>query len=457
MTNYGALFLGPRTNVAYGDKVIGTNHTLPTRQAARYTGGLWVGKFLKTCTWQKVLTDEASAADRRVLLAPVRARGLRRPRRAGQHPRAPLRRPQRAALCHAGGPVSWRAPASRSEEQGPAAPEERRAPAMSWWRAALGGLRRLRERVPGLAVATQAAVNYIRHQSANQAGSVAFSSVLAMFPLLLFLSAAAGFMGEPGAAAGLAERIMDYAPPVVAEALAPAVDEVLGQRSRALLAIGIIATIWAASSGAQAVRTALNRAYGVDRGLPFWKARIKVTLFTVIGTVAAVLVFSSVVILPYLWAVLAATFGTGAETLWLRTGVRYGLAFVVLVVVYALLYGWLPDIATAAHRAAGCLGGRHDVARRGGDPLLHAARRGQAHPGLRRLHRAGGDAGLPLRERGHADLRRGDQRRAAPEAPARGRGGRRLTSRRARCFSPRPPLCGPAGSGAPGRRDRPCP
>ena len=60
MTNYGALFLGSRTNVAYGDKVIGTNHTLPTRKAARYTGGLWVGKFLKTCTYQRILTDEAS-------------------------------------------------------------------------------------------------------------------------------------------------------------------------------------------------------------------------------------------------------------------------------------------------------------------------------------------------------------------------------------------------------------
>ncbi|MBO0765399.1 MAG: histidinol dehydrogenase [Hyphomicrobiaceae bacterium] len=61
MRNYGSLFLGPRTNVAYGDKVIGTNHTLPTKRAARYTGGLWVGKFMKTCTYQKVLTDEASA------------------------------------------------------------------------------------------------------------------------------------------------------------------------------------------------------------------------------------------------------------------------------------------------------------------------------------------------------------------------------------------------------------
>ena len=59
MTNYGSMFLGPETNVSYGDKVIGTNHTLPTRGAARYTGGLWVGKFLKTVTYQQC-TEEAS-------------------------------------------------------------------------------------------------------------------------------------------------------------------------------------------------------------------------------------------------------------------------------------------------------------------------------------------------------------------------------------------------------------
>ena len=61
MVNYGALFLGPRTNVAFGDKAIGTNHTLPTKRAGRYTGGLWVGKFIKTHTYQRVTTDEASA------------------------------------------------------------------------------------------------------------------------------------------------------------------------------------------------------------------------------------------------------------------------------------------------------------------------------------------------------------------------------------------------------------
>jgi sulfopropanediol 3-dehydrogenase len=61
MTAYGALFLGPRTNVANGDKVIGTNHTLPTKRAGRYTGGLWVGKYLKTHSYQKILTDQAAA------------------------------------------------------------------------------------------------------------------------------------------------------------------------------------------------------------------------------------------------------------------------------------------------------------------------------------------------------------------------------------------------------------
>ena len=59
MTNYGALFLGPETNVSYGDKVIGTNHTLPTKGAGRYTGGLWVGKFIKTHTYQRI-TEAAS-------------------------------------------------------------------------------------------------------------------------------------------------------------------------------------------------------------------------------------------------------------------------------------------------------------------------------------------------------------------------------------------------------------
>ena len=61
LRNYGSLFLGEHATVAFGDKAVGTNHVLPTLRGARYTGGLWVGKFLKTCTYQKVTTDQASS------------------------------------------------------------------------------------------------------------------------------------------------------------------------------------------------------------------------------------------------------------------------------------------------------------------------------------------------------------------------------------------------------------
>ncbi|HYP85589.1 YihY/virulence factor BrkB family protein [Variovorax sp.] len=197
---------------------------------------------------------------------------------------------------------------------------------------------------PGLGVIVKAMRNYILHQSANQAGSMAFSSVLAMFPLLILLSAAAGFIGQPGDAAALADRIMDYAPQVVRDAMQPVIRQVLSQRNEALLTIGVLVTLWTASSGMQAVRSALNRAYGIQRGLAFWKARIKVTLFTVVVGGGVLVAFSSVIIMPYVWRLLEANVGTGEEALWLHNGVRYGAAFVVLTILYALLYGWLPDI-----------------------------------------------------------------------------------------------------------------
>ncbi len=197
---------------------------------------------------------------------------------------------------------------------------------------------------PVLGVLLQAIRNYILHQSANQAGSMAFSTVLAMFPLLLLISATAAYVGQPGDAAALAGRVMGYAPPVVRDALHPVVDEVLARRNQALVTIGLLVTLWTASSGMQAVRTALNKAYGVERGMAFWKARLKVTLFTVVVGTGVLAAFSSVVVMPYIWLWLSQTVGVGRETLWLEHGVRYGAAYLVLVVLYALLYGWLPDV-----------------------------------------------------------------------------------------------------------------
>ncbi|WP_431262409.1 YihY/virulence factor BrkB family protein [Roseateles chitinivorans] len=199
-------------------------------------------------------------------------------------------------------------------------------------------------RTPVLGVLLLAIRNYVQHQSANQAGSMAFSMVLSMFPLLLLVSAGAAYIGSPGDAAALAGRVVEYAPPLVRSALQPVVNQVLAQRSQALLAIGLFVTLWTASSGMQAVRTALNRAYAIERGLPFWRARLKVTLFTLIVGGAILAIFSSVIVMPYVWEALENSVGKGRETLWVRNSVRYGVAFPVLVVLYALLYGWLPDV-----------------------------------------------------------------------------------------------------------------
>jgi membrane protein len=205
-------------------------------------------------------------------------------------------------------------------------------------------VKRLVLNTPGLRVLVLAIRNYILHQSANQAGSLAFSSVLAMFPLLILVSASAAYVGKPGDAAALVTRVMEYAPQLVRDAMQPVINQVLAQRNQALLAIGVVVTLWTASSGMQAIRSALNRAYGVERGVAFWKARLKVTLFTVVVGSVVLLAFSSIVILPFVWQLLAENVGRREDLHWMRHGVRYVLAYLVLVALYALMYGWLPDI-----------------------------------------------------------------------------------------------------------------
>jgi membrane protein len=152
---------------------------------------------------------------------------------------------------------------------------------------------------PVLRVILRALRNYVVHQSANQAGSLAFSSVLAMFPLLILVSASAGFIGKDGDAVALAERVMGFAPQVVRDAMQPVIRQVLAQRNQALLTIGVGTGVLAA--------------------------------------------FSAAVIMPYVSQFLWANAGDRQSVLWLHNGVRYGSALVVRIGLYALLYGWLPD------------------------------------------------------------------------------------------------------------------
>lgn len=215
---------------------------------------------------------------------------------------------------------------------------------MSGWSSASTRVRSAALSIPYLRVMLLAVRNYVTHQSANQAGSLAFSWLLAMFPLLVLVSASAAFFGKPGEAAALVERLLGYAPQIVRDAMRPAVQQVLAQRNQVLLTIGVLATLWTASSGMQAMRTALNRAYGVERGIPFWRARIKVTVFTIVVGAGVLAAFSSVVVMPYVWRLLQRNAADGDQVLWLYDGARYGVAFLVLTMLYALIYGWLPDV-----------------------------------------------------------------------------------------------------------------
>ncbi|HVL56923.1 MAG TPA: YihY/virulence factor BrkB family protein [Burkholderiaceae bacterium] len=195
--------------------------------------------------------------------------------------------------------------------------------------------------MPALRVLADAVRGYVFHQCGNYAGSVAFSTMIAMFPLLILLAATAGFVGQPGAAAELAARVLEYAPPIVREAMQPVIDQVLSHRNRTLLTIGFVVTVWAASSGMQSIRTALNRAYGVERGQPFWKARLKVAAFTIVVGGGTVVAFGSVVLMPYIWRILG---DMSAEGSWIRESVRYVAAFIVLILLYTITYAWLPDV-----------------------------------------------------------------------------------------------------------------
>ncbi|MCB2056149.1 MAG: YihY/virulence factor BrkB family protein [Geminicoccaceae bacterium] len=205
------------------------------------------------------------------------------------------------------------------------------------------GFLRWLDKVPLAKRVVAASRRYILHQSANNSGHVAFSAVVAVFPLLLFISATASFVGEPGATMELARNLLDYVPGAVAQTLEPVVEEVLGSRHPGILTVGIVGTLWAGSSGLQATRMALNRAYGVGRGLSFWQARLKVTVLTIVGTVLAVTAFSSAVVWPSVDRIADALSDEPTTFSWTLWALRYGIAFTVLVILYAVLYAFLPD------------------------------------------------------------------------------------------------------------------
>jgi membrane protein len=181
-------------------------------------------------------------------------------------------------------------------------------------------------------------------------GYIAFTAFLSLFPFLIFLAALAGFLGDRETADEFIDAMFEFMPADVAETLAPAVREVIGARQGGLMTFGILATLWFASNGFEALRTGLNRAYGVVEQRAIWWLRLQSIAF-VVGGGLIILFLSLVVILgPLVWQVLGPTVDQLLETRLVFGTARYLFAGILLFGALILLHRWLPNTRQAFAR-----------------------------------------------------------------------------------------------------------
>jgi membrane protein len=183
-------------------------------------------------------------------------------------------------------------------------------------------------------------------------GYIAFTAFIALFPFLIFLAALAGFLGDQSTADGFIEAMFQFMPDDVAATLAPAVLEVIGSRKGGLLTFGIVSTLWVSSSGIEALRAGLNRAYGVREERPIWWLRLQSLAFVIAGALIIFFLSLAVILGPIVWDLLRPLVGGAsedeAELMW--TVARYALATALLWGALMLLHRWLPNTKQAFRR-----------------------------------------------------------------------------------------------------------
>lgn len=181
-------------------------------------------------------------------------------------------------------------------------------------------------------------------------GYIAFTAFFSLFPFLIFLAALAGFLGDRETADEFIATMFEFMPPDVAETLAPAVREVVGARQGGLLTVGIVTTLWFASNGIEALRTGLNRAYGVSEQRPMWWLRLQSVAFVIAGGLIIFFLSLAVILGPLIWRVLGPTIDDLLGTELVFITVRYVVAVVLLWAALMLLHRWLPNTKQAYRR-----------------------------------------------------------------------------------------------------------
>jgi membrane protein len=190
----------------------------------------------------------------------------------------------------------------------------------------------------------------MKDEGLELSGYIAFTAFFSLFPFMIFLAALAGFLGDRQTADEFIAAMFEFLPDDVAQTLAPAVREVIGSRRGGLLTVGILTTLWFASNGIEALRTALNRAYGVNEERAMWWLRLQSIAFVIAGGLIIFFLSLAVLLGPLIWRVLGPAIDDVLGTELVFVSARYLVAIFLLWGALMLLHRWLPNTRQAYSR-----------------------------------------------------------------------------------------------------------
>jgi membrane protein len=194
----------------------------------------------------------------------------------------------------------------------------------------------------GLRIVWQAIVHLVNDGGMTYAGHIAFMTLFSSFPFLIFLTTLAAEIGQMEAARDFVTMALGALPEEVSAAIRPAIEEVMSTRRTGLMTISILASLWATSSGVEALREALNQAYGVEEPRSIWFCRLQSLAFTIIFSICIILIMLVLVVGPVVWSYVQPLLELPWEWGWSYEALRYSVAVALLYLVVALLYRWLP-------------------------------------------------------------------------------------------------------------------
>ena len=195
----------------------------------------------------------------------------------------------------------------------------------------------------GLRIVWQAIMHLIDDGGMTFAGHIAFMTLFSLFPFLIFLTTVAGELGQTEQVREFITMALGGLPEEVSQAIQPAIESVIASRRTGLMTISILASLWATSSGIEALREALNKAYGVEEPRPIWFCRLQSLLFTIVASIGIIIVMLAWVIGPVVWSYVEPHLHVPWQWGWLYETLRYFVAISILYLVVALLYRWLPS------------------------------------------------------------------------------------------------------------------